>query len=134
MVVKIPETHFDILQSLCFGHVATMRPDGMISVHPVSVMWDGEHVEFSTVKTRKKVRNLDFDSRMSLSIPHPNNPIHYLELRGRGEVLPDLDRKFVNDMAKKFMNMDEYPYDRTEEERVIIRLHIDQVSAPIMPS
>ena len=37
MASKIPESHFDILESVCFGHVATMRPDGLISVHPVSV-------------------------------------------------------------------------------------------------
>ncbi len=134
MGTKIPESHFDILESACFGHVATMRPDGMISVNPVSVMWDGEHVEFSTVATRKKVRNLGFDNRMSLSIPHPSNPVHYLELRGRGEVLPDPDRMFVNKMAKKFMDMDEYPYDRPQDERVVIRLHIEKVSGPTMPS
>lgn len=134
MASKIPESHFDILESVCFGHVATMRPDGLISVHPVSVMWDGEFVEFSTVASRKKVRNLGFDDRMSLSIPHPANPVHYIELRGRGEVLADPDRKFVNKMAKKFMGVEEYPYDRPQDERVVIRLHIEQVSTPTMPS
>tara|TARA_B110000444_G_scaffold244373_1_gene263775 strand:+ start:453 stop:857 length:405 start_codon:yes stop_codon:yes gene_type:complete len=134
MKTKIPESHIDILESICFGHVATMRPDGMISVHPVSVMWDGNYVEFSTISSRKKVRNLEFDKRMTLSIPHPSNPVHYLELRGRGEVIADTDRKFVNNMAKKFLALDEYPYDREQDERVVIRLHIEQVSAPKMPS
>ena len=134
MKKTIPESHLDILEQPCFGHAATMRPDGLISVHPVSVMWDGENAWFSTVRTRKKIRNLEQDNRLSLSIPHPENPVHYIELRGRAVIEPDPDRAHVNAMANKFMNMDEYPYDGPDDERVVVQIDIEQVSTPAIVS
>jgi hypothetical protein len=37
-------------------------------------------------------------------------------------------------MARKFMDMDEYPYDKPGDERVVVRVEIEQVSAPIISS
>ena len=82
----IPQSHVDILESKCFAHVATIRPDGRISNHPVSILWDGEHVRFSTTKARRKYRNLLADDRITLSIPDPTNIWRYLEIRGRAVV------------------------------------------------
>ena len=44
----IPEQVHDILTDLPTGFVATMRPDGMLSVTPVWLMFDGDVVRFST--------------------------------------------------------------------------------------
>ena len=133
MSKTIPESHIDILELPCFGHVATLRPDGLLSVHPVSVMYTDGTVWFSTLKTRKKVRNLERDDRMSLSIPHPDNPVHYIELRGRGVIKPDPERQYVNAMAKKFMGVEEYPYDKPGDERVVVEMVVEQVSTPLIP-
>ena len=133
MSAVIPESHHDIFEAGCYGHAATIRADGLISVNPVCVMFDGEQVRFSTLDSRVKAKNLRLDDRMSLSCPHPDNPVHYLELRGRGVIEPDPDRAFVNAMAKKFMGVDEYPYDSPGDNRVIVRMVIEQVSHPHMP-
>ena len=79
---EIPASHTDILEAKCFGHVATLGPDGMISNHPVSLVWDGSHVRFSTTKSRKKYRNLLADDRIALSVTDPENAWRYIELRG----------------------------------------------------
>ena len=134
MSKSIPESHLDILETPCFAHVATLRPDGMLSVHPVSVMFTEDSVWFSTVGSRKKVRNLKLDDRIALSCPHPDNPVHYLEIRGRAVIEADPEKVYVNAMAKKFMGVDEYPYDPPETERVVVRINIERVSAPRMPS
>ncbi len=47
----IPDSHKDILDSKCYAHVATLRPDGRISNHPVCLLWDGKHVRFSTMRS-----------------------------------------------------------------------------------
>ncbi len=133
MSANIPETHRDILEALCFGHVATLLPDGRISVHPVCVMWTDETVWFSTLRARKKVRNLERDDRMSLSIMHPERPEHYLELRGRGVVEDDPGRKRANQMSQKFIGVDEYPFDGPGDERVVIRMVVEEVVALEMP-
>ena len=81
----IPRECHDILKDRPTGHMATLRPDGRLSVTPVSPMFDGEYVRISTVKSRQKYRNLVADPRIAISIPHRNNPNRYV----RSGVLPN---------------------------------------------
>jgi PPOX class probable F420-dependent enzyme len=129
----IPETHHDILEDRPTGHLATIRPDGRLSVNPVDLMWDGEHVRVSTLKSRKKYRNLQHDPRVAISIPHRKDPIRYVEIRGVAELTDDADRSFVNSLARHYMGVDEYPFDKSGDERVTITIHAEQVSAPEIP-
>ncbi len=126
---EIPDSHKDILESKCFPHVATLRPDGELSNHPVCLIWDGESVRFSITKRRKKYRNLLADDRIALSIPDPTNIWRYIEIRGRATLEDDVDRSFIDSIAKKYMGRDDYPYDRPGEERVTVTVHPEQVSA-----
>jgi len=129
----IPESHHYILTDLPIGHMATIRADGLISVNPVGLMWDGEFVRVSTVKTRVKYKNLVNDPRVSISIPHRNNPNVYVEIRGVAELTDDPDRSFINSIARHYMNVDEYPFDQPGDERVTIKICAQQVSAPPIP-
>ncbi len=129
----IPASCHDILTDRPIGHIATIRPDGRLSVNPVSVMWDGKHVRVSTVKARQKYRNLVHDPRVAISIPHRNNPNRYVEIRGIAEMHDDTDRSFINSIARHYMNVDVYPFDAPGAERVTITIHAEQVSTPEIP-
>ena len=74
----IPKSHFELLQTKCSAIACTLREDGMLSAHPVSFLWDGERLRFSTLKGRQKVRNLQADPRIGLCIVDPANDLHYL--------------------------------------------------------
>ena len=126
----IPETHIDILDKRCFASVATLRPDGRLSNNPVSIVWDGEKIRFSSLEGTKKVRNLRADPRIALSILDPDDPTRYLEVRGRATVEPDANRAFVNSMAKKYMDVDEYPYDPPGAARMVVTVEVEVVSTP----
>ena len=82
---SIPRECHDILQDRPTGHMATVRPDGRLSVTPVSPMFDGEYVRVSTVKTRQQYKNLVADPRIAISIPHRNHPNRYVEIPGHAE-------------------------------------------------
>jgi PPOX class probable F420-dependent enzyme len=127
---EIPASHADILDKRCFASVATLRPDGKLSCNPVSIVWDGEKIRFSSLEHVKKVRNLREDPRIALSILDPEDPTRYLEVRGRAEIVPDTDRAFVNAMAKKYMDVDEYPYDPPDAKRMVVTVHVEHVSTP----
>ncbi len=129
----VPESHQDILRDRPTGHLATLRPDGRLSVNPVSLMWDGVHLRFSTVKSRQKYRNLVNDPRCAISVPHRNNPNRYVELRGIAELHDDSDRSFIDSIARHYMGVDEYPFDPPGAERVTVTLHAEQISAPVIP-
>jgi PPOX class probable F420-dependent enzyme len=132
--VRIPSRAADILARKPIGYLSTQRPDGRMSVVPVAVIWDGETVRISTVKSTKKVRNLQLDSRLTLCVPHPNNPQQYVELRGTADIADDADRSFVNAMARDWMGVEEYPYDRPGDERAIITVRVEAVSSPSVHS
>lgn len=126
---EIPPDLEDILHKRCYASVASLRPDGMISCNPVSIVWDGEMIRFSSLETQKKIRNLRADPRIALSILDPDNPIRYLEIRGTAEIHPDEDRSFVNQIAKKYVGVDEYPFDEPGAKRVVVTVHAQKVSA-----
>ena len=117
----IPEGYEDLLGSSALVHVATIGPKGEPQNNPVWFGWDGQHLKFSQTKGRQKYRNLGRDPRVALSIVDPENPYRYLEVRGEVEKVeedPNLD--FINEMAKKYLGVDEYPYHQPGDERVVM--------------
>jgi len=129
----IPKSHQDILTNRPTGHLCTIRKDGRLTVNPVGLMFDGEYVRVSTLKSRVKYKNLVRDRRVAISVPHRNNPNRYIEIRGIAELTDDADRSFVNSVAKAYMGVDVYPFDQPGDERAIITIHAEQVSAPDIP-
>ena len=126
---EIPESHYDILEGKNFAQVAMVMPNGSLANNIVSFNWDGEYVRFSTIKSRQKYKNLLADQRIAVCIVDPENAWRYLEIRGRVEIEEDKDRAFINSIAKKYMNQDEYPFDRPGDERVTLTVIPSRVRA-----
>ena len=78
------------------------------------------------------MRNLLSDSRIAMCIVHPENPLHYLEVRGTAQLEDDTDRSFVNQIARKYMGVDEYPFDPPGAQRVTVTVNVEQISTPYM--
>jgi PPOX class probable F420-dependent enzyme len=123
-----PEYHY-ILEGRCFPVVVTQRRDGLMSANPVSLLWDGETVRFSTQKARMKYKNLMHDERVTLCIMDPADPLCYVEVRGTARIEEDPDRYYINQVARKYLDRDEYPFDKPGDERVIVTVLPQQISA-----
>jgi hypothetical protein len=54
----------------------------MLSAHPVSFPWDGEQLRSAPSRSAKKSETYKPGPRISLCIIDPENPLHYLEIRG----------------------------------------------------
>ena len=130
----VPDSHLDIVNSGGVSYVATVCPDGLVSITPVSAIWDGAHVKFSTKKGRGKYNNLLSDGRISACMQHATDPFRYLEIKGRARIEDDHDRAFVDSIARRFMGVDRYPSDKPGEERVIIIIDVEDVLGPGVPS
>jgi len=117
----VPQSHADILDQKVLAHVATIGPDGEPQNNPVWFDHQDGLIRFSQTTTRQKMRNLERDPRIALSIVDENNPYRYLEIRGTVErVDPDPDYAFINSMAKKYLNQDVYPWTQPGDERVVV--------------
>ena len=119
--MNVPDSHADILEKQAFASVATIGPDGEPQNNPVWFDWDGEFVRFSQTTTRRKYRNLLRDGRVALSILDPDDPYRYIEIRGEMvAVEDDGDLAFINSMAAKYLELDEYPWHQEGDERVVV--------------
>ncbi len=131
--VPIPERVKALLRGKPVAFMTTMRPDGAMSTNPVAVVYDDERLRVSTVVGRRKVRNLDLDSRITLCIVQPDNLNRYVEIRGHAIIEPDHDRAFVDAMAQQYMGVDRYPFDRPGDQRVVVTIVPEKVSCPDIP-
>jgi PPOX class probable F420-dependent enzyme len=110
----------DLLRQPIVAHLATSRPDGSLQSNPVWFEWDGEHVKFSTTRARQKTRNVEHDRHVALSIADPENPYHYVELRGVVDrVEEDPEREFIDHLSERYLGRP-YPYHQPGDERLTI--------------
>ncbi|CAN5438835.1 PPOX class F420-dependent oxidoreductase [soil metagenome] len=118
----IPSTHLDLLATTALAHVATIGPKGEPQSSPVWFGWDGTYVRIvQQVGLQQKVRNLQREPRVALSIVDPANAYRCLEIRGTVErIEPDVDREFINSMAKKYLDEDRYSSGKPEDEFLVI--------------
>jgi PPOX class probable F420-dependent enzyme len=133
MAVPIPASVHPLLAGRPVAFVTTMRPDGRMSTNPMALAFDGTTVRLSTVASRRKYRNLLADDRITLCVVQPDNLNRYVEIRGRAVVEPDGDRSFIDGIARRYMDAERYPFDREGDERVVITVFPEQVSAPDIP-
>lgn len=117
----LPEDNRDLLEMTVVAHLATIRPDGSLQNNPVWFEWDGTHVKISQTKARQKMRNVEHDPHVALSMTDPDNPYRYLEVRGVvDKVEDDPDRALVDDLSERYMDTRPYPYHQPGDERVIV--------------
>ncbi len=112
-----------------FAHVATLGPDGGPQVTPVWVALDGDDVIINTALGRAKARNLASDARVALSMTDPDNPYAVVALRGTvvGFTTEGAD-EVIDQLAKKYLDLDSYPHRREGEVRVTVRIRPDRIA------
>jgi PPOX class probable F420-dependent enzyme len=119
--MTIPESHADILDKTAFWHIATIGPDGEVQSSPVWAGLRDGHFVFSLTKGRQKYRNLQANPSIAVSATDPDNPYRYLEIRGTVVRFDDdSSNAFIDSMAKKYMNVEAYPFHQPGDERVIV--------------
>ena len=115
----IPQKFTDLFDKKVFANLATLMPDGRPQVIPVWCEFDGTHILVNSAKGRQKDLNMRRDPRVSLSIMDPDNSYRYLEVRGEVvEIEEDVALEHINKLAKKYLDLEEYPYLQAGEVRI----------------
>lgn len=125
----IPESYRDVLGKEAFGHLVTLGPDGWPHSTPVWVDHDGgAAVLLNTLRGRRKERDLRRDPRATVSVLDPDNPYRYLAVRGRVTLTEEGAADHIDELARKYLDADEYPHhDEEDRPRVIVRIPADHV-------
>ena len=123
MAGVIPDSHADILQKKAFANLATLMPDGSPQVTPVWFDYDGTYIIVNSARGRQKDRNMRRNPAVALSIPDPDNPYRYVEIRGRvSEITEEGADTHIDKMAKKYLGKDKYPFSQPGEVRVMYKI------------
>jgi PPOX class probable F420-dependent enzyme len=102
-VTEIPGDHEDLLIRPLIGHLATVRPDGNPAVTPMWFAWDGELLRFTHTTRRAKLRNIEHNPHVAMSVTDPDEPYRYLQTRGTVEqVEPDPTGAFYVELARRY--------------------------------
>ncbi len=125
---KIPDSHIDILNKKSFAHLATVMPDGSPQVTPVWVDYDGRYIIINSARGRVKTRNMQVGSPVAVEIMDADDPYRYLQVRGKVVDATEVGADSVIDkLAKKYLDVDSYPYRRAGEVRVTYKISIDKL-------
>ena len=124
-MTSLPERARELIDGLNFATVTTIQPDGAPQASVVWIKRDGDDVLFSTVKHRRKYKNLVADPRTSLVIYEAANPYEYLEIRGTATLTADPDGALIEELAQKYTG--ESFQDAPGNKRVIVRVRPEHV-------
>jgi PPOX class probable F420-dependent enzyme len=128
--MDLPEELVDLLRrpSTCF--VATSMPDGSPQLTQTWGDTDGAHVLINTVATHQKVRNVERDPRVAVSVSDPENPSRYFAVRGRVvEATTEGGAEHIEELAQRYTG-GPYPwYGGRDQVRVVLRIAADKIHA-----
>jgi PPOX class probable F420-dependent enzyme len=129
--VELPHDLLDLLHrpSPCF--LATLMPDGAPQLTQTWVDTDGEHILVNTVDGFRKVRNVERDPRVALTVADPDRPARYFQVRGRVlDVTADGAEEHIEKLAQRYLG-GPYPwYGGRDQKRLLLTIEADKITTP----
>ena len=124
-MTEIPAAYMDLLlEKRAFAHLATVMPDGSPQNTPVWFDFVDGKVRVNSALGRTKVRNMKLGAKVALSILDPDNPDHYVQLRGTVTHVrqDDVAARHIDQLAFKYMGLDKNPYANPKDVRVMFEI------------
>jgi PPOX class probable F420-dependent enzyme len=108
--------------------ISTHNPDDSILS---AVVWqsveDGQ-VAVNSAKGRQWPTNLARDPHITLVVVDPENPYSYVQVRGRASATTGGADEHINQLSKKYIGQDEYPFRQPGEKRVKFLIEPEKVT------
>jgi PPOX class probable F420-dependent enzyme len=127
--VKLTDPLLELLRAPSTCYLATTMPDGSPQVTQTWVDTDGEHVIINTVQGYQKVRNIERDPRVALTVSDAEHPTRYLQVRGSViGMTTEGGAEHIDKLSQKYTGKP-YPwYGGREQVRVILTIEARKIS------
>ncbi|SBW28834.1 putative F420-dependent protein [Candidatus Protofrankia californiensis] len=112
----------NLLSRPVYAWVTTLRPDGSPHSTVVWVDVDGDEIIFNTAIGRAKERHLRKDPRVSIGVLDPDDAYHLVSISGSARLVIDGADVVIDHLAKKYLGADTYPFRRSSEQRITVRV------------
>ena len=126
--MSLPDGLIALLQqpSPCF--VATVMPDGSPQMTQTWVDTDGEHVVINTVQGFQKIKNIERDPRVAVSVSDPSSPSRYYAIRGRVvKVTTEGGAEHIESLSRRYTGGAYAWYGGRDQVRVILKVSAEKI-------
>lgn len=103
-----------------FAVLSTVNSDGSPQSSVIWLRIDGDQVVFSTIRGRRKCRNMERDPRVSVCAYCPDDPYQYVEVRGTVALTEEGGDELIDELSRAYNGRPWTP--RPGEVRVVARL------------
>jgi PPOX class probable F420-dependent enzyme len=126
--MNLPDSLLALLRQPSLCYLATSMPDGSPQLTQTWVDTDGEHVLINSVAGFQKIRNIERDPRVALSVSDPQNTARYFSVRGRVlNVTPDGAADHIEMLAQRYLG-GPYPWwGGRGQTRLLITIEADKI-------
>jgi PPOX class probable F420-dependent enzyme len=127
--MELSQDLLDLLRMPATCYVATINADGSPQLTQTWVDTDGEHVVINTVQGFVKLRNMERDPRVAVTIDDPANRIRYKQIQGRVvETTTEGGAEHIEAMSRKYTGQPYAWYGGRDQVRVIVKIEADKIS------
>ncbi len=130
MAAAIPEQVKTFLEKPNFAVLATQSESGRVQATPVWFLHTGGEILINTSAGRKKLRNMEADPRVALTIVDRENPYRYVQIQGR-VVKFDKENgpKDIDRLSQRYHGRPyQYPANDNPKNRISIHIAPDRVN------
>ncbi len=127
--MNLPENLLSLLRERSTCYIATTMTDGSPQITQTWVDTDGENVVINSVEGFQKIKNMERDPRVAVTISNPANPSRYVEIRGLVlSISPDGGAEHIEMLAQKYLGTP-YPwFGGRDQTRVIITIEATKIN------
>src|SRR4051794_21147122 len=128
--MSLPESLRALIESGPLAHVVTLNPDGSPQTTVVWIGVDGDTIVSGHMNLSKKLRNVQRDPRVSISLEAPRQPgvflAEYAVITGTAEVVEGGARDLLNRLGRVYVAPD-FEFPPTEGEGYVLRTTAEKV-------
>lgn len=112
-----------LLQEPLFCFIATIMPDGSPQMTQTWIDTDGQYVLINTVEGYQKLRNVQRDPRVVISVLNPRRPERAVSIRGRVvEITREGADAQFKQLIQRNMGTEEYRFGRSGQVRILLKI------------
>lgn len=127
-MTELPDGLVELLQAPSPCLVATVGRDGSPHLTQTWGDTDGTHVLINTVRGHQKLRNVERDPRVAVSVLDPDDPSSYYSLRGTVvEIGGEGADENIERLAQRYTGAPYRPFGDGAQVRVLLRIRVDRI-------
>jgi PPOX class probable F420-dependent enzyme len=128
--MDLPDVLLALLRRPSTCYLATLMPDGAPHLTQTWVDTDGRHILINSVQGFRKIRNIERDPRVAVTISDPDRPARYYTVRGRVlDITTAGARDHIEQLAQRYLGT-AYPwYGGRDQTRLLLTIEAEKITS-----